>query len=399
VRDAPAFALRVRVENRHMGVRQVLPGRAPKRSATAADPTVVRRRVRGNDAVLALQQTAGNRATAGLLQRAPTPLAPPKTPAPRVDDAAAARDYADALKYVDDFYEGVHFAVEQVDKVREAAQDNYVAFGELKDPPSLGEAVFKALVSSVLGMVPVGALITRAYEFGLFARELGKLKVELEATPIPGYSVADAEKAGPSAATTKKAAKDVGYAKTAWDTGAKVYDAVVETLAQQRAAAAAEAKALELAGLSQQRISDWSQATALAQKEELTVTGWIQHAGPDTKLRGVMKAAVERSLGPIPIIDTAQVALLTKKYELELYRAKYKTARYVATIIMSPWGDSAPSRPELRVSGDLSKPTRARIAYCAGVGGTDDATMAGVLGIAVTTEKMMNPGLRRPGEI
>jgi hypothetical protein len=117
-----------------------------------------------------------------------------------------------------------------------------------------------------------------------------------------------------------------------------VYDAVVETLAQQKAAASAEAKALALAGLAQERISDWSQATAFAQKEELTVTGWIKDAGSNTKLRGVMTAAVQRSLGPIPMIDAAQVETLTKKYELELYRAKFKNATFVKTIYMGPWG-------------------------------------------------------------
>ena len=375
------------------------PEQTPKRSATFAAPAVGRRRLSGTPAVLALQQTAGNHATASVLQRAPTPLAAPKKPAPQVDDATASRDYADALKYVDDFYEGVHFAIEQIDKVRAAAQDNYVQFGELKDPPNLGEAVFKALVSSVLGMFPGGAIITRVYEVGMFANELGKLKIDLEANPIPGFSVADAEREGPSTATGKKATKRAGQAKTAWDTGVKVFDAVVETLAQQKAAAGAEAKALELAGLSQQRISDWSQTTALAQKEELTVTGWLQVAGPNTKLRGVMKAALEQSLGPIPIIDVAQVAILTKKYELELYRAKYKSAKLVQTIYTGLWADSAPTRPELRVPGDLSKPTRRQIALCAGVSGTDDSTMASVLGIAVTTERKMNPGLKRPGEI
>jgi hypothetical protein len=261
---------------------------------------------------LLCSKTAGNRATAVFLQRAPTPLAVPKTPAPKVDDATAARDHADALKYIDDFYDGVHLAVEQVDKVREVAQDNYVRFGELKDPPTIAAAVFKALVSSVLGMVPGGAIITRVYELGMFASELGKLKVDLGGRSGSWLFDSRCRKGGTVSGYQQEGREACRARQEAWDTGVKEYDAVVDTLAQQKAAAAAEAKALELAGLSQERISDWSQATALAQREEMTVTGWIQSAGPNTKLRGVMKAAVERSLGPIPIIDVAQVEILTK---------------------------------------------------------------------------------------
>jgi hypothetical protein len=85
-------------------------------------------------------------------------------------------------------------------------------------------------------------------------------------------------------------------------------------------------------------------------------------------------------------------------YELELYRTKFKTAKFVQTIYMGPLGDSQPLGPTLRVSGNLSKALRKRIAVCAGVSGTDDATMAKVLGIPVTTEKIINPGLKKAGE-
>jgi hypothetical protein len=353
-------------------------------------------------AVRGLQRTAGNaavgRVARQLLQR------DPKTKAkPAVDDATAARDYADALKYVDDFYEGVHAALELHDKVRDVAQRNYERFGELQDPPSLAEEIVKSIFSFAMSQVPGWSLIEQGLEIGLFAHELGKLKLELDEHPIPGYGVADEERRGPSEATKARAKKLGGHAKTGWEGAGKVLDTVVDVLAKQKAAAEAEAKVLQSAGLSQQRITDWAKGTSVAQREEDVVTKWVQQAGADKKLRGGMLAAVTKRLGPKAVIDEKQVEVLTKRYELELYRAKYGgadgAAKNVSTIYTGGWSDSAPTVPELRVAGGLSKATRRRIAWCAGVSAIDDRTMVEVLGVPTITERVRNPGLRRPGEI
>jgi hypothetical protein len=360
--------------------------------------------------VLALQRTAGN-AAAGvlareLLQRDKTKTktkVKTKQAPPRIDDAAAARDYANALKYVEDFYDGVDKALELHDKVRASAQINYEKIGELQDPPSLGEEVVKALFSVVMSKIPGWDLIEKGLTIGLFASELGKLKLELDEYPIPGYTVEDADKAGPSEATKARAKKKVEHAKTGWEAASKVYDTVVDVMAKQKAAAEAEAKALQSAGLSQQRITDWAKGTAAAQKEEKVVTDWVKKAGADAKLRGRMEAAVTKRLGPVAVIDPAQVETLTRRYELELYRMKFGgpdgAGKNVSTVYTGGWSDSEPTRPELRVAGGLSKATRRRIAWCAGVTGIDDETMVKVLGIPTIIERKRNPGLRHPGEI
>jgi hypothetical protein len=351
--------------------------------------------------MLALQRTAGN-AAAGrlareLLQRDRTKRAP------AIDAAAVSRDYANALKYVEDFYDGVHHALELHDKVRESAQNNYERIGELQDPPSLGEEIVKAIFSVVMSKVPGWDLIEKGLTIGLFASELGKLKLELDEVPIPGYTLEDAERAGPSEATKARAKKKVEHAKTGWEGASKVYDTVIDVMAKQKAAAEAEAKALQSAGLSQQRITDWAKGTSVAQQEEKIVTAWVKKAGADAKLRGRMEAAVVKRLGPIPVIDPAQVEVLTKRYELELYRMKFGgkdgAGKVVRTVYTGGWSDSAPTAGELRVAGGLSKATRRRIAWCAGESGIDDATMIRVLGIPTIIERKRNPGLRHAGEI
>lgn len=342
------------------------------------------------------------RAGVPLLQRAPHPRSKRRRgPAkPHVDDATASRDYTDANTYVVQFYRGVHLALELNDKVRVAAQANYETFGKLKDPPSLGYAILKSVFSAVLAAVPGGAIISAGLEMGMFASELGKLKLELDERPIPGYTVEDEERIGPSAELKEKSKKGAEHIKTVWEGGEKVYEAIKETLEKQKEAAEAEREAVESAGLRQERIGDWAQATGHAQLEELTVTKWVQQAGAKKHLLGGMLAAVKAHLGPILIIDESIVKALTMRYELELYRAKYQAAgSYVRTVYYGGGlSDSDPTEPELRVSGGLSKATRRRIAECAGVSATDDATMVKVLGISTTTERVRNPGLRHRSE-
>jgi uncharacterized protein DUF4157 len=362
-----------------------------------------------NDELLAhelvhvVQQRAPGRADHPLLQRAPRgrPRKNRRPAKPSIDDATASADYTDANTYVVQFYEGVHLALELIDKVRVAAQANYENFGKLKDPPSLAFAVIKAIFSAALAAVPGGTIIAAGLEAGMFASELGRLKLELAEQPIPGYTVEDEERAGPSAELKERAKKGSEYVKTGWEAGEKVYDAVKDVLEKRKAAQEAENDALESAGLRQERIADWAQATSRAQREELAVTQWMQQARAKQHLRGRMLAAVKESLGPILIIDEGTVKALERRYELELYRAKYQAAgRYVRTVFYGGFmPDSDPTDPELRVSGGLSEATRRRIADCAGVTATDDETMVRILGIVTTTERVRNPGLRRPGEV
>jgi Domain of unknown function (DUF4157) len=334
-----------------------------------------------------LQRTVGNRATAAVLQRqADKPPPKPKASSkPVVDEAAASRDYTNANTYVGQFYQGVLWRLEQLDKVRAQAVQNYKDIAELKDPPSLSEEIFKSVVGLVMSKIPGWDLIQKGLEIGMFASELGRLKLELEETPIPGYTAEDAKKAGPSAETKETAKKRIEYGKTGFEAGKKIYETVTDVLEKRKAAQEAEAKALESAGLGQERITDWAQAAGKAQKEQLEVTKWVKQAGADKKLAGGVEAAVRERLGPIPIIDPNQVDPLIKRYELELYRTKFQaTSKYVVTTTVVDFRKT--ERKELRVPGGLSQATRRRIAACAGVSRTDDETMAAVLVIPATRE-------------
>jgi hypothetical protein len=381
------------------------------RSPSERPPETVARRTRAPDSgglrrgPRGLQGMIGNQATAAVLQRQPskpTPKPKPKPkapPEPVIDDATASRDYTDAENYVGRFYAGVHFALELKDKVGLAAQANYKDYSELKDPPSLGEEIFKALAGVVMSKIPGWSLIQTGLEVGMFASELGKLKLELDEYPIPGKTVEDVEKEGPSAATKEKAKKHIEHAKTGWEGASKVYETVVDVFAKQKEAKEAGAKALESAGIRQERITDWAQATAVAQKEENSVIEWVQQAARNKKMRGRMNEAVQMRLGPILIIDPKQVEILTKKYELKLYQMHYSaTGRYEHTFWIG-MGDRIPAGAELRVSDGLALKTRQRIAWCADVSGTDDETMVTVLGIPSTYKYERLPGLRIPGEV
>lgn len=359
-------------------------GRFSQRPAEA----VARRHLGGlSGGLRGLQRTVGNRATAAVLQRQankpqPKSKAPPKK---AIDEGAVGRDYTNATGYVLQFYQGVLWRLDHLDKVRDQAQRNYEKFTELKDPPSLSDEIFKSLMSMVMSKIPGWDLIQKGLEIGMFARELGRLKLELEETPIPGYTAEDAERAGPSAEIKEKAKKRIEYGKTGMEAGKKVYETVADVREKRKAAEEAEAKALESAGLGQERITDWARAVGKAQKEEKTVTEWVKKAGDDKKLRGGVEAAVQERLGPIPIMDENETKPLIERYELELYRKKYQAiSKYAVITTIVDFRKS--TEKELRVAGGLSQVTRRRIAECAGVSRTDDETMARVLGIPPTYE-------------
>ena len=206
--------------------------------------------VRGAPAspVLQLQQMAGNKAVTSLMRAPKAKKKPSKeTAKPKISDKAASDDVSFALKYVDDFYEGVRDVLELKDKVRENAIRNYEKFGELTDPPTLADAIFGAIVSSLVGLIPGGAIIKAGLTAGIFALDMRKLQKDLTVMPIPGVSAEDEKAKGPTAQHTGKSEKLYERGKTAVDIGGKVVDAVKDTKKKQEEAAAAEAKAKEFA--------------------------------------------------------------------------------------------------------------------------------------------------------
>lgn len=315
--------------------------------------------------VLQLQQMAGNKAVTSLM-RAPTktPKKPPKEkPAPKISDKAASDDLSFALKYVDDFYEGVRDVLELKDKVRDNAIRNYVEFGKLTDPPSLADAIFGAIVSSLIGLIPGGAIIKAGITTGLFALDMRGLRKDLEVMPIPGVS-ADEEKAkGPTARHTGKAEKIYDKGKTAYDIGGNIVGAVKENQKKQEEAAAAETAAKEIAGLHHGRVTDWTKAIQDARKQEDQVTAWLKLAVTFGK-RGGLEAGVKRYLGPIPEVNEAFQKALEKEYELALYREKYKDAKWVTTISTDEYSTYKSSG--MQGGPPLSNATKRRIAVLDG---------------------------------
>jgi len=322
--------------------------------------------VRGAPAspVLQLQRMAGNRAVTSLMR---APAKAPVKPAP-VTDKAASDDLAFALKYVDDFYEGVRDVLELKDKVRENAIRAYTDFGKLKDPPSIADAVLGSLVDSALGLIPGGAIIKAGLTAGIFALDMRALKKDLDVMPIPGVSAEDEKKKGATAAHKERAAKYYDRGKTAYDAGAAAIKAAKDAREKQEAAAAEEATAKELAGLHSGRVTDWTRAIQDSRAQENKVTEWLR-AAVAKGTRGGLEAAVKARLGPIPEVNQQFQDAFAKSYELELYRAKYAGARWVTTETdywtATGTGDQTLTSSRLE-GGSLSKATMRRIAEIAG---------------------------------
>ena len=123
---------------------------------------------------------AGNRATTQLLARQGVKEEPkPAPPDPTLID------YVDALDYIDDYYEAAREVLDLEDKVRTQAITNFKAFKELKDPPSIGAAVFAEIFTQIVGAIPGGKLVTGAVTAGVFAVQMSKLEKELDAVRDP----------------------------------------------------------------------------------------------------------------------------------------------------------------------------------------------------------------------
>jgi hypothetical protein len=318
--------------------------------------------------VLQLQQMAGNKAVTSLMRKPGTTAVKEPSKAPPMSDKAASDDLAFALKYVDDFYEGVRDVLELKDKVRENAIRAYTDFGKLKDPPSIADAVLMSLAESALGLIPGGNIIKMGLTAGIFALDMRALKKDLDVMPIPGVSAEDERKKGPQTSHKEKAGKYYDRGKTVVDAGAGAVKAAKEAKEKQEAAAAEEAAAKELAGLHSGRVTDWTKAIADSRIQENKVTEWLRKAAESGR-RGGLEAAVRKDLGTIPEVSQKFQEEFAKSYELELYRAKYAGARWVTTETdyYSATGTADQTLTSSRLEGgSLSAATRRRIAEVAG---------------------------------
>jgi hypothetical protein len=310
-----------------------------------------------SEGVLALQRLAGNQAVNSLLRK-PGPKTPPP---PALTDKQASDDLAFALKYVDDFFEGVRDVLNLKDKVQDVAIRNYSEFGKLKDPPKLSDAIIGALFSSLVGLIPGGTIIKLGITTGLFALDMRALKKDLDVMPIPGVSAEDEKAKGPTAKHTEKAGKIYEHGKTGYDTGKAVYDAVKAQREAEKAASEAEASAKEIAGLQHGRITDWTKGISDARQQEAKIVEWLKGAVAKGN-RGGLEAAVKKDLGPIPEVNEAFQKQLEKEFELELYRAKYAKAKWVTTTSIDEMYGSKYVNSRMEGADDLSEATRRRIA-------------------------------------
>jgi hypothetical protein len=313
--------------------------------------------VQPNEGVLALQRLAGNQAVNSLLRKA----GPKTPPPPAVTDKQASDDLAFALKYVDDFFEGVRDVLNLKDKVQDVAIRNYSEFGKLKDPPKLSDAIIGALFSSLVGLIPGGTIIKLGITTGLFALDMRALKKDLDVMPIPGVSAEDEKAKGPTAKHTEKAGKIYEHGKAGYDTGKAVYDAVKAQREAEKAASEAEASAKEIAGLHHGRITDWTKGISDARQQEAKIVEWLKGAVAKGN-RGGLEAAVKKDLGPIPEVNEAFQKQLEKEFELELYRAKYANAKWVTTTSIDEMYGQKYVNSKIEGAGELSEATRRRIA-------------------------------------
>jgi hypothetical protein len=312
--------------------------------------------------VLQLQQMAGNKAVTSLMRAPKKPPKKPKVkPKPQMSDKEASDDVSLALKYVDDFYEGVRDVLKLKDDVQENAIRAYVDFGKLTDPPTLADAIFGAILSSLIGLIPGGAVIKAGLTTGLFALDMRALQKDLTVMPIPGVSADEERAKGPTAQHTGKAEKLYERGKTAYDIGGNVVGAVKDTKKKQEEAAAAESAAKEIAGLHSGRVASWAKAISDARRQEDQVVLWLKGAMA-RGIRGGLEAAVRTRLGPIPEVgdDGKLQKELEKEYELALYREKYKDAKWVTTISTDEYSTYKSSG--IQGGPPLSNATKRRIA-------------------------------------
>jgi hypothetical protein len=333
-----------------------MPGRTDALDEASAQRA---RKPGGAASVLALQRMAGNRATGQLLARKPTAVAEQEKLAAEAE--AASADYSEALNHTQRHFARVRDVLMLKSEVHDVAIRNYDTFGKLKDPPSLSDAIIGEIFSQVVGLIPGGAAIKAGLSGLYFVSDMAALQKDLDVMPIPGVSVEEEAKKGPSAAVKGKAEKHYERGKKGYEMGKAVVDKAKETQAKIAEAKEAEANAKELAGLQSGRIKDWSQAIQKVHQQEAAVTKWLQDAQRGKKNRGGMLALVKKRLGPLPEITDQLQDELERQYELALYAQKLS---YVSVVKYSEhYGtESRAGAGKLEVDGKrISGPTYFRI--------------------------------------
>jgi hypothetical protein len=310
---------------------------AYEEEVAAAEPAADRA-PSGAHPVLALQQTAGNRATAQVLARKAPSKAParrkrpakrhPKvTPLTQEELLAVSADYTNAHTAVDRHFERVRDVLTIRNEVHQTAIENFKTFSKLTDPPSMSEAILNSIFESVIGLIPGGAAIKIGLSTGLFALDMVALKKDLAEYPIPGVTVAEERAKGPSTGTKAKAEKIYERGKTAYDIGKGIHGAYKDVKAKEKAASEAEAEAKESAAMHSGRISDLAKALEQIDAQEDAIIAWLKRAQTRGEHRGGIEAAVKKRLGPDPPKPEQVRGPLEKQYELTLYEKKL---RYVA---------------------------------------------------------------------
>ncbi len=343
---------------------------------------------------------AGNRATTQLLARQGVkeePKAAPPDP--------TLIDYVDALDYIDDYYEAAREVLDLEDKVRTQAITNFKAFKELKDPPSIGAAVFAEIFTQIVGAIPGGKLVTGAVTAGVFAVQMSKLEKELDQYAIPGMSAAEEREKGPSDKTKAKVEKVYGRGKQAVDAGKAVVAAGIEAAKQRAAASAAEAAAKEQALMQSNRIAEWRKARELARVQEKAIKDRVKQAIRQGADHGKLAEIVTKELGPFPEIDAATQLKLEQRFELALYRAVLNNVTTHTTRYYGGIEDSQFDSTGLELAGG-GKPSAALLRQIASLLGhphlaTDHQALAAQLGLAriYRTATDRRPGQRAGGPV
>ena len=193
--------------------------------------------------------------------------------------------------------------LELKDKVaRERDPRTTTKFGKLTDPPTLADAIFGAIVSSLVGLIPGGAIIKAGLTAGIFALDMRKLQKDLTVMPIPGVSAEDEKAKGPTAQHTGKSEKLYERGKTAVDIGGKVVNAVKETKKKQEEAAAAEKRRRRSSPAWRAVASPTGRRRSRTPNARRSRSSMAARARP-SGMRGGLEAAVRTYLGPIPEVS------------------------------------------------------------------------------------------------
>lgn len=324
--------------------------------------SVLARRPNGASSVLALQQMAGNRAAGQVLAR--------KQPPGKPTDKQVATDYQNAYMAVDLHFDRVKAILDLEDKVRQQAIQNYAAFGKLKDPPSLAEAIVKSVFETALMWIPGTATVKAALTSGFFVLDMAQLRRKLTDNPLVGANRANEaikhfEKKGPYEKHRQKGEKASGYADKAAGVGKGVYDAKKKHDEEVAAAQAAEAEAKELAGLNAARVANWSDRASKATLQKEAITEWLKDAHAKDLHPGGLEKVIREQLGPAPPLTEQVRPHLERAYELELYRQKLRWVTTTTTYFGGGARERSSSADTLELDdgGKPSKALRERIAF------------------------------------